>query len=150
MFCHSLQVSHNRLCHLPEQICAMTSLREINASHNVITGIPSELGSLTKLQLLLLDHNKLTALPDTVGGLWRTLTELTLNHNRLTVLPNSLGACKKITILDLGAPSECVLLAPMFCPSCPWCLLHVKSVGADGNLLQRLLRGLLLVQQLAH
>ena len=90
------------MCHLPEQVCFMKGLKEINASNNMITGIPAEIGSLAKLELLKLDHNKLTALPESLGGLWRSLVELTLGHNPLTILPLSLGACKKIDTLDLG------------------------------------------------
>ena len=124
------------MCHLPEQICFMRGLKEINASNNMITGIPAEIGSLPKLELLRLDHNKLTALPESLGGLWRTLVELTLGHNPLTILPLSLGACKRIDTLDLGmeingrAPAQSLVQIVLFLVilHCAWELGTISLV----------------------
>ena len=44
--------------------------RLLNLSHNLVSSLPDEVGSLVLLEGLAVDGNKLTALPETLGGCW--------------------------------------------------------------------------------
>ncbi|KAK2172065.1 hypothetical protein NP493_995g00056 [Ridgeia piscesae] len=93
-----LNLSHNSLCHIPDEICCLTGLREMYLHHNHLTSIPKSVGGLTELTDLNLDHNQLTTLPESLGDL-RRLQNLSLSGNRLESLPRRLYMLMNLAIL---------------------------------------------------
>lgn len=93
-----LNLSHNSLCHIPEEICCLTGLREMYLHHNHLTGIPKSVGSLAELTDLNLAHNQLTTLPESLGDL-KHLQSLSLSNNRLELLPRRFYMLMNLAIL---------------------------------------------------
>jgi hypothetical protein len=68
----------------------LVNLRILNLNHNLITQLPNDIGCLVNLEILTIEHNQLTELPREIG-LCTHLTELHLGYNRLTKLPLEIG-----------------------------------------------------------
>eukprot|EP00232_Nephroselmis_pyriformis_P010709 CAMPEP_0182890208 /NCGR_PEP_ID=MMETSP0034_2-20130328/22517_1 /TAXON_ID=156128 /ORGANISM="Nephroselmis pyriformis, Strain CCMP717" /LENGTH=298 /DNA_ID=CAMNT_0025023743 /DNA_START=97 /DNA_END=990 /DNA_ORIENTATION=- len=64
-----INLSHNRLLELPQEIGSMGSLRTLRAPHNLLRRVPASLAALRKLEVLDLNSNKLASL----GGFGRRL-----------------------------------------------------------------------------
>ena len=67
---------------LPQQICDITYLNELNISNNTLTYVPSDIGKLKDLKKLDLDNNKLTSLPAEIGML-QNLKMLSVKGNKI-------------------------------------------------------------------
>jgi leucine-rich repeat protein SHOC2 len=87
---------------LPESICELINLTELNLCDNQLTNLPESIGNLIDLTYLDLSENQLTALPYSIGNL-TDLTELDLSNNQLTVLPDSIGDLVNLTELNLSS-----------------------------------------------
>lgn len=70
---------------LPDELCRMSQLAELDASCNQLTHLPPRLGDLKSLQSLVLRNNLLLAIPIEITNL--KLVRLDLRANRIGVLP---------------------------------------------------------------
>lgn len=77
-----LDVSHNKLTHIPASLGAAISLVEVHFQGNQIRELPQSIGNLRKLEILDLKSNKLENLPVEFGLLERLL-KLNLEENNL-------------------------------------------------------------------
>jgi Leucine-rich repeat (LRR) protein len=82
----TLNLSHNKIAHLPKEIGRLRSLTKLDISFNQIPEIPDTIGNLSKLQELHLNHNKLTTLPASLCKL-ENLRHCPLEVNLLTHVP---------------------------------------------------------------
>ncbi|XP_022242235.1 leucine-rich repeat and calponin homology domain-containing protein 3-like isoform X2 [Limulus polyphemus] len=83
-----LIISDNRLVSLPEEICHMDQLMELDVACNQIAILPPKIGDLESLRSLNLRKNLLTKLPIEVCDL--RLVKLDISGNRITFLPTLL------------------------------------------------------------
>jgi Leucine-rich repeat (LRR) protein len=80
-----LNLSLNKLDHLPDEITALTSLRRLNLEHNNLSRISDAVGDLILLEVLVLSFNFFVAGPDAFRTFYR-LRELRFDNNELDVL----------------------------------------------------------------
>lgn len=126
-----LCVSHNKIQHLPSQIGMLKFLEELDISFNELRDLPRPLCNLTKLRTLDADHNKLNQFPSEILGLG-DLEELDLSGNKFENVPADIVKLKSIKILWLSS---------LHISSLPdtFCQLHkIESLMLDSNHLQML------------
>ena len=105
-FLKELNCSCNKLLTLPKTIASMEYLREIKANGNCINALPVEIGNCKALEVLNLSENVLTCIPDALAGC-RGLHTLLLQNNDLPRLPLSLAALAgTIQQLDVSNNNE--------------------------------------------
>lgn len=85
----TLDVAHNHLEHLPDEI----GLMKIFWFFLIISYI--FLGNCAQLTTLDLTHNELVDLPELIGNL-KNLSRLLIRYNRLSAIPSSLANCLKL------------------------------------------------------
>ena len=86
-----LHLQYNQLAEIPDTICGLVNLTEIDLAHNQLTRLSPYIGHLKKLRLLYLSYNyKLTSLPIEMGGLEGLTTLAVLHCPGLTKLPAEL------------------------------------------------------------
>ena len=118
-----LNLSHNDLVVIPQDITNLPHLRKLflggnrirvlpplggcpalevlDCHHNEITAFPSDLGSLTKLQTIDLEYNKITVIPDEIVNLKR-LQFLALTKNQVKLVPPQIGLMTTLHFLKLA------------------------------------------------
>lgn len=85
---------------LPEVVCELTELEELNTRNMGLTGVPDCIGALSNLKKIYLDGNDISNLPDSFGELTK-LEFIDISDNKLSSLPKSfanLTALKTIKI----------------------------------------------------
>lgn len=87
---------------LPDGVCRLRELRELNLSNNQLSALPSTIITLGALQHLNIAKNSLTELP-AAFGMMPSLRLLNANNNRLIRLPDSFGQLSQLRVLRLGA-----------------------------------------------
>lgn len=126
-----LCVSHNKIQHLPTQIGMLKFLEELDISFNELWNLPKSLCNLTNLRTLDADHNKLNQFPSEILGLG-DLEELDLSGNKFENVPADIVKLKSIKILWLSSLNISTL------PD-TFCQLHkIESLMLDSNQLQML------------
>jgi len=96
-----LDLSYLRIDELPNSICELTNLRELNIQGNELTELPENIGRLQKLKFVNLSRNNLEILPKSFENL-TNLIRLDVSYNRLSVLPQKIGNLLQLIYLDLG------------------------------------------------
>lgn len=96
-----LDLSHNRLMRVPEELGTLTALRVLDLSDNSLTSIPTTVSDLKALTVLNLERNWLAAVPDCLGCL-AALQCLNLDNNQLRVVPSMLAALAQLQELTLA------------------------------------------------
>lgn len=99
-----LDLHHNQLTALPEDIGQLTALQVLNVERNQLTHLPHSVGKLSQLQTLNAKDNRLKELPDTVGEL-RSLRTLDISENEIQRLPQMLAHVRTLETLSLDASS---------------------------------------------
>ncbi|KAF6730817.1 Leucine-rich repeat and calponin homology domain-containing protein 4 [Oryzias melastigma] len=94
-------LSKNRLCELPEELCQFISLETLSLYHNGMRSLSSNLGNLQALTYLNLSRNLLSSLPPSVFQL-SLLRVLILSNNKLTSLPSSVFSLTHLRQLDVS------------------------------------------------
>ena len=119
-----LNLSGNRLSHLPHDLHRLSRLKVLFCSNNLFTDIPAGVGRCQRLETvgfrnnqierfdgralppalraLILTENRLETLPDTLGDCVH-LQKLMLSGNRLTHLPDALSRCNRLELLRLAS-----------------------------------------------
>lgn len=91
-----LDLHHNHLEKLPEEIGLLKSLRVLYLHHNRLKKLPDSIGNLARLQSLDLSDNALKELPSTLSKLKRLRTLDVSKNVKLKKLPKQLGACHSL------------------------------------------------------
>ncbi|KAL6490733.1 hypothetical protein MHYP_G00010780 [Metynnis hypsauchen] len=94
-------LSKNRLCELPEELCQFISLETLSIYHNCVRSLPASLCQLQALTYLNLSRNQLSSLPPSVCQL-PLLRVLIISNNKLSVLPASIHTLTHIRQLDVS------------------------------------------------
>jgi Leucine-rich repeat (LRR) protein len=84
---HSLNLSNNELCEVPEQVSCLANLKVLSLSRNKIVSITTSMSALTQLNILDLSFNKLTQVSSMSSCCKFTLN--TLKSNSLNRPPNT-------------------------------------------------------------
>ncbi|XP_022354528.1 malignant fibrous histiocytoma-amplified sequence 1 isoform X1 [Enhydra lutris kenyoni] len=121
-----LNLSHNQLPALPAQLGALAHLEELDVSFNRLAHLPDSLSCLLRLRTLDVDHNQLTAFPRQLLQL-AALEELDVSSNRLRGLPEDISALRALKILWLSG-AELGTLPSGFCE-----LAGLESLMLDNN-----------------
>ncbi|KAG8445006.1 hypothetical protein GDO86_009955 [Hymenochirus boettgeri] len=93
-------LSRNRLCEIPAEICLFVSLETLNLYQNCIRYVPEATLNLQALTFLNISRNQLTSLPGHLCSL--PLKVLIASNNKLDSLPGEIGALKNLTELDVS------------------------------------------------
>ncbi|XP_023279619.1 leucine-rich repeat and calponin homology domain-containing protein 4 isoform X1 [Seriola lalandi dorsalis] len=94
-------LSKNRLCELPEELCQFISLETLSLYHNGMRSLSSSLGNLQALTYLNLSRNLLSSLPPSVFQL-PLLRVLIVSNNKLSSLPASVYSLTHLRQLDMS------------------------------------------------
>jgi internalin A len=81
-----LDLAHNQITEVPEEIGNLIPLLHLHLEYNQIVEIPTEIGSLCSLQMLSLHHNQITKIPSEIGNLIY-LKKLVLDENPINNIP---------------------------------------------------------------
>ncbi|KAM4612268.1 leucine-rich repeat and calponin homology domain-containing protein 4 isoform 2-T2 [Polymixia lowei] len=94
-------LSKNRLCELPEELCQFISLETLSLYHNGMRSLSPSLGNLQALTYLNLSRNLLSSLPPSVFQL-PLLRVLIVSNNKLSSLPASIHTLTHLRQLDVS------------------------------------------------
>ncbi|XP_067436967.1 leucine-rich repeat and calponin homology domain-containing protein 4 isoform X1 [Thunnus thynnus] len=94
-------LSKNRLCELPEELCQFISLETLSLYHNGMRSLSSNLANLQALTYLNLSRNLLSSLPPSVFQL-PLLRVLIVSNNKLSSLPASISSLTHLRQLDVS------------------------------------------------
>ncbi|XP_035850186.1 leucine-rich repeat and calponin homology domain-containing protein 4 isoform X2 [Sander lucioperca] len=94
-------LSKNRLCELPEELCQFISLETLSLYHNGMRSMSPSLGNLQALTYLNLSRNLLSSLPPSVFEL-PLLRVLIVSNNKLCSLPASIHSLTHLRQLDVS------------------------------------------------
>lgn len=95
-----LDLSHNALSSLPDELAQLSKLKIIFASQNNFTHLPEVLGKLPKLEMVGFKSNQITQVAQ--ESLPAQLRWLILTDNLIETLPNSLGERPRLQKLALA------------------------------------------------
>ncbi|XP_060730643.1 leucine-rich repeat and calponin homology domain-containing protein 4 isoform X1 [Tachysurus vachellii] len=94
-------LSKNRLCEVPEELCQFISLETLSIYHNCVRSVPSTLCQLQALTYLNLSRNQLSSLSLSICEL-PLLRVLNISNNKLPVLPASIHRLVNLRQLDVS------------------------------------------------
>ncbi|KAG1952143.1 leucine-rich repeat and calponiny domain-containing protein [Pimephales promelas] len=94
-------LSKNRLCEVPEEVCQFVSLETLSLYHNCVRSLTPSLCQLQALTYLNLSRNQLSSLPPSVCQL-PLLRVLIVSNNKLSVLPASIHTLTHLRQLDVS------------------------------------------------
>ncbi|CAF4350701.1 unnamed protein product [Rotaria sp. Silwood2] len=95
-----LNLYHNVIKSIPEQIIQIRMLKILDLSRNQLAYIPPQLCKLPNLEVLIINNNKLVSLPEEIGQLER-LIELDVNSNDITQIPYQIGTLSTLRTLNI-------------------------------------------------
>jgi Leucine-rich repeat (LRR) protein len=96
-----LDLSHNQLEALPEEIANWSMLQRIKLDNNQLRGLPDGLALLNSLYHLSAPNNQIEYIPSNLGQS-RSLITLDLSDNLITEIPEELGNCPNLTQIYLN------------------------------------------------
>ncbi|XP_073691895.1 DISP complex protein LRCH3 isoform X2 [Garra rufa] len=94
-------LSKNRLCEVPEEVCQFVSLETLSLYHNCVRSLTPSLCQLQALTYLNLSRNQLSSLPPSVCQL-PLLRVLIVSNNKLSVIPASIHTLMHLRQLDVS------------------------------------------------
>ncbi|XP_056093848.1 leucine-rich repeat and calponin homology domain-containing protein 2 isoform X2 [Rhinichthys klamathensis goyatoka] len=104
-------LSKNRFCELPPEVCMFAPLESLNLYHNCIKVIPEAIINLQMLTYLNISRNQLSVLPKFLFIL--PLKVLVVSNNKLLSIPEEIGKAKDLMELDISCNEIQVLPAHM-------------------------------------
>jgi Leucine-rich repeat (LRR) protein len=122
---------YGHLRELPEKICDISSLKELNLIFNNIEYLPKSISKLQNLEVINLDHNQLKKLPDEFCNL-KNLKQLLISENYLANLPDCIGKLSNLRVLSSDLND--IKMIPRSIGNCS----ELESLILDGNFLQTL------------
>lgn len=94
-----LVLRRNKFTAVPCVVFELRQLLELDMSHNCLRGLSEDVGQLKGLKRLCISHNKIQYLPSQIGAL-QLLEELDISFNDLRDFPKSFSNLKKLRTLD--------------------------------------------------
>uniref|UniRef100_A0A8C1XHC2 Leucine-rich repeats and calponin homology (CH) domain containing 4 n=1 Tax=Cyprinus carpio TaxID=7962 RepID=A0A8C1XHC2_CYPCA len=94
-------LSKNRLCEVPEEVCQFVSLETLSLYHNCVRSLTPNLCQLQALTYLNLSRNQLSSLPPSVCQL-PLLRVLIVSNNKLSAIPASIHSLIHLRQLDVS------------------------------------------------
>ncbi|XP_055067376.2 leucine-rich repeat and calponin homology domain-containing protein 4 isoform X1 [Misgurnus anguillicaudatus] len=94
-------LSKNRLCEVPEEVCQFVSLETVSLYHNCVRSLTPSLCQLQAVTYLNLSRNLLSSLPPSVCQL-PLLRVLVVSNNKLSVLPATIRTLTHLRQLDVS------------------------------------------------
>nr|XP_021330263.1 leucine-rich repeat and calponin homology domain-containing protein 2 isoform X1 [Danio rerio]XP_021332223.1 leucine-rich repeat and calponin homology domain-containing protein 2 isoform X1 [Danio rerio] len=104
-------LSKNRFCEIPPEVCMFAPLESLNLYHNCIKTIPEAIVNLQMLTYLNISRNQLSVLPKFLFNL--PLKVLVVSNNKLPSVPEEIGKAKDLMELDISCNEIQVLPAQM-------------------------------------
>jgi hypothetical protein len=95
-----LDLSGNRLAHLPDDFGRLQKLKIAFFSDNEFTELPVVLSQCACLEMVAFKSNKISSIPE--QALASTLRWLILTNNRLTTIPSTISRCVRLQKLMLA------------------------------------------------
>lgn len=96
-----LELNHNDLTIIPEEIGVLLSLKELALFYNSLTSVPDSIGNLENLEILDLSYNRLSSLPESICNL-KSLKKINLYKNhQIEEFPLNIGNLKNLESLIL-------------------------------------------------
>jgi len=96
----ALGLSGKLLSKVPEAVCELTELEELNLSDNYLKELPASINKLRNLRRLILGGNQLRELPHSICEL-SNLFGLSVENNKLSVLPSNIKHLRNLRYLFL-------------------------------------------------
>ena len=107
--CHSLRIfvaEYSDLRVLPNTVCDLVLLENIQMRSSRLTALPDEFGRLKRLEILELCSSGIRRLPNSIGGCDALLRLGLYNCKMLTELPNSVGELQRLQFLNVNQCSS--------------------------------------------
>ncbi|XP_051976987.1 leucine-rich repeat and calponin homology domain-containing protein 2-like isoform X2 [Xyrauchen texanus] len=104
-------LSRNRFCEIPPEVCMFAPLESLNLYHNCIKVLPEAIINLQMLTYLNISRNQLSVLPKTLFNL--PLKVLVVSNNKLLSVPEEIGKAKDLMELDISCNEIQVLPTQM-------------------------------------
>jgi Leucine-rich repeat (LRR) protein len=101
-FLKRINLSHNILEALPEELCEVQTLVKLEAGDNRIRFLPASVSKLTALSVLSLKNNSLESIPNEICRCF-ALKYLSLNSNKLSEIPRKLTNLSHLSRLTIAA-----------------------------------------------
>jgi Leucine-rich repeat (LRR) protein len=97
-------LSYNEFRLVPETLLTTErrSIRTLDMSHNALTAIPEEMTAMKNLEILQLDYNRIKGLPKAVDK-WQKLEVLEIVDNMVRWLPEGVASLPNLWRLKVGA-----------------------------------------------
>nr|XP_055055719.1 leucine-rich repeat and calponin homology domain-containing protein 2 isoform X2 [Misgurnus anguillicaudatus] len=121
-------LSRNRFCEIPPEVCMFAPLESLNLYHNCIKVIPEGIINLQMLTYLNISRNQLSVLPKYLFNL--PLRVLVVSNNKLLSVPDEIGKAKDLMELDISCNEIQVL------PTQMGKLLALRELNVRRNCLQ--------------
>ena len=97
---HSLDLRHNKIQHLPDDIQSLQKLKALRLDQNYLSYLPKTMWKLTGLEVLTLGKNSLFAVPVEIAEL-KKLKTLVICENRILSLPQEIGELRSLQAISL-------------------------------------------------
>lgn len=111
----SLNLSHNNLKQIPENLEALCKLEELDITHNCVSKLPISVGKLHALETVRASFNCLTTVPKALWHLPR-LKELTLYGNQIDSITHDIQYAKNLETVVLGGNNISHISHNIMCP----------------------------------
>ncbi|XP_016357325.1 leucine-rich repeat and calponin homology domain-containing protein 2-like isoform X1 [Sinocyclocheilus anshuiensis] len=121
-------LSKNRFCEIPPEVCMFAPLESLNLYHNCIKVVPEAIINLQMLTYLNISRNQLSVLPKFLFNL--PLKVLVVSNNKLVSIPEEIGKAKDLMELDISCNEIQVL------PTQMGKLLALRELNIRRNCLQ--------------
>ncbi len=95
-------INYKNLDEIPDYLCNLSELEELNLAHMQITTISPKIGKLKHLRILNLEDNKISVLPESIPSLVN-LEELDLSYNQIQYFPNGFDNLHELRFLSIGS-----------------------------------------------
>ena len=103
-----LEIQHNELEKIPEDLLQLPCLVELNISHNILQDLPNVLEWSPSLTTLDLSHNHLRNFPETVEA--PSMLQLSISHNQFRSVPKSICSFPLLQSLDISSNQDILAL----------------------------------------
>ncbi len=105
-----LNLSHNKLQHIPQTICFLKELRKLYISNNFFVIFPEEILCLSHLETLTMNSNFLRAIPSAIARLGN-LSVLDISDNKIRSLPDEIYSLTRLEELYVGL-NDMITISP--------------------------------------
>ncbi|KAI8138278.1 hypothetical protein BJV82DRAFT_631712 [Fennellomyces sp. T-0311] len=98
-----LDISHNRLRHLPNSLSTLFNLVQLDVSYNLLQNLPSSVAAWQQVQTINVSNNRLTSLPYDLVTL-TSMGLLNVSYNHINIFPEGLLENRQLNVMITGNP----------------------------------------------